>query len=103
VSGTLSRLIAAVIGVNANSAAASNAVPGPARRRTTRCSTNTAATPSTAWTSAIAQGWKPNTVTPSVCVQNASGGLSTETTPAGSKPAKKNASTFRDIECTAAA
>jgi hypothetical protein len=103
VSGRLSRLIAAVIGVSANSAAASSAVCGPAQRRTTRCSTNTAATPSMTCTSAIAHGWKPNTTVPSVWVQNASGGLSTVTTPAGSKPAKKNAEASWDIECTAAA
>ncbi len=102
-SGRLSRLIAAVIGVSAKSAAASSAVRAPAQRRATRCSTSTAATPSTTWTRAIAHGWNPKTATPSTCVQKASGGLSTVTTPAGSNPAKKNAVTSCDIECTAAA
>ena len=90
-------------GVSANSAAASSAVRAPAQRRTTRWSTTTAATPSTTWISAIAHGWNPNTATPSDWVQNASGGLSTVTTPAGSKPPKKNAETLWDIECTAEA
>ncbi len=46
VSGLLSRLMATVMGVRVSTSAATSAAPSPAQRRTVRCRTSTAATPS---------------------------------------------------------
>src|SRR5438067_13477793 len=81
VSGLLSRLIATVIGVTANSNAASSATCPPAHNRTVWCSTKTAATPSSTCGSKTDQPWKPKIHTETTCGHNAIGGLSTVTTP----------------------
>ncbi len=101
-SGLLYRLIATVTGVRAITSAARSAVPSPAQRRTVRCRTNTAATPSRTCGRISAQPCIPKTLLLTTCGHSAAGGLSTVTTPAGSKEPNRKFVQLRPIDFTAA-
>ena len=78
------RSTATAIGVTARKRPASAPAHGPQCRRT-RCDTiASAATPSSTWGSSTARGRKPKSFALATWIHSASGGLSTETKPAGS-------------------
>nr|WP_245775563.1 hypothetical protein [Saccharopolyspora flava] len=76
-SGLLCRAITTAIGVTASASPASVPAAGPKPRRTTCCTTHTAATPAMAWGSSRLQVLNPKIRADSACTHRASGGLST--------------------------
>ena len=82
----LDRSTATLTGVSAMNSPATPA--GSPKRRRTRCAvTHTVATPSAIWGKSTAHSRKPRSFTLATWIQSASGGLSTETNPAGSNDA----------------
>jgi hypothetical protein len=102
VSGLFVRLIATVTGVSAKINAASSATRSPAHRRTVRCSRKTAATPAITSGSSSDQPWYPKIRTETTCGHSAIGGLSTVTTPYGSKEPKRKFGRLPVIDLIAA-
>lgn len=74
----------------------------PAQRRTVRCSTSTAATPSSTCGRIRAHPCIPKILLLITCGHSAAGGLSTVTTPAGSKEPKRKFVQLCPIDFTAA-
>ena len=85
------RSTATLTGVMARNSAASRPATSPARTRTICQTTSTAATPSSTCGKARLNPLKPMIAALNTCSQNATGGLSSETKPNGSKALKKNA------------
>ena len=83
----LERSMATLTGVSARKKAASRPAGAPKRRRTRWKRIPTAATPSSTWGSKRASPLKPRTLTLATWIHSATGGLSTETKPAGSNAA----------------
>ena len=102
-SATLPRPTAIAEGLSARTTAATVPAAGPARARTARARTTTAAVISTTCGATMTHDAGPRTRTSRACTQNAPGSLSIVTVAAGSKAPKRNACQFEAIARTEAA